>query len=191
MNIAVILAGGIGKRLGAGKPKQFVELCGKPMILYSMEIYQKSSQIDAIEIVCVKEYIDYVWKLVRENNISKVRWICEGGATCQESTRNGIFNLEGEIKDDDMLSFNMSSSLFVSEDILSDSFHIAKKYGAAFACMPCVYNNAETQDGILSNKINYKENNRTINMPWTSSFGKLKAMYHKAYDENIETGEAS
>lgn len=162
MNIAVILAGGIGKRLGAGKPKQFVELCGKPMILYSMEIYQKSSQIDAIEIVCVKEYIDYVWKLVRENNISKVRWICEGGATCQESTRNGIFNLEGEIKDDDMLSFNMSSSLFVSEDILSDSFHIAKKYGAAFACMP-----------------------------WTSSFGKLKAMYHKAYDENIETGEAS
>ena len=72
MNIAVILAGGIGKRLGAGKPKQFVELCGKPMILYSMEIYQKSSQIDAIEIVCVKEYIDYVWKLVRENNISKV-----------------------------------------------------------------------------------------------------------------------
>lgn len=51
--------------------------------------------------------------------------------------------------------------------------------------------NAETQDGILSNKINYKENNRTINMPWTSSFGKLKAMYHKAYDENIETGEAS
>ena len=149
MNIAVILAGGIGKRLGAGKPKQFVELCGKPMILYSMEIYQKSSQIDAIEIVCVKEYIDYVWKLVRENNISKVRWICEGGATCQESTRNGIFNLEGEIKDDDMLSFNMSSSLFVSEDILSDSFHIAKKYGAAFACMPCVYNNAETQDGIF------------------------------------------
>lgn len=191
MNIAVILAGGIGKRLGAGKPKQFVELCGKPMIFYSMEIYQKSPQIDAIEIVCVKEYIDYVWKLVSENNISKVRWICEGGATCQESTRNGIFNLEGQIKDDDMLSFNMSSSLFVSEDILSDSFRVAKEYGAAFACMPCVYNNAETQNGISSNKINYKENNRTINMPWTSSFGKLKAMYHKAYDENIETGEAS
>lgn len=191
MNIAVILAGGIGKRLGAEKPKQFVELCGKPMILYSMEIYQKSSQIDAIEIVCVKEYINFVWKLVSENNISKVRWICEGGATCQESTRNGIFNLEGQIKDDDMLSFNMSSSLFVSEDILSDSFRIAKEYGAAFACMPCVYNNAETQNGISSNTINYKENNRTINMPWTSSFGKLKAMYHKAYDENIETGESS
>lgn len=191
MNIAVILAGGIGKRLGAGKPKQFVELCGKPMILYSMEIYQNSPQIDAIEIVCVKEYIGYVWQLVSENNISKVRWICEGGTTCQESTRNGIFNLEGQIKDNDMLSFNMSSSLFVSEDILSDSFHVANEYGAAFACMPCVYNNAETQNGIFSNKINYKENNRTINMPWTSSFGKLKAMYHKAYDQNIETGESS
>lgn len=191
MNIAVLLAGGIGKRLGASKPKQFIELFGRPMILYAMEIYEKSPTIDAMEIVCVPEYVDYVWRLAREYGISKLKWVCEGGASCQESTRNGIFNLEGICTPDDMLSINMSSSIFVSNEILEDSFRIARQYGSAFACMPCVYNNAETEDGIGATKINFKEKNRTINMPWTASFGKLDAMYHKAYDEGIETGEAS
>jgi 2-C-methyl-D-erythritol 4-phosphate cytidylyltransferase len=191
MNVAILLAGGIGVRLGAGKPKQFVGLLGKPMIVYAMEIYEKSPSIDALEIVCVKEYIDYVWQLASEYNIRKLKWVCEGGASCQDSTRNGIFNLEGVLAANDMLTVNMSSSIFISEEILTDSFSVAGQYGSAFACMPCVYNNAETEDGISSAKINFKEKNRTLNMPWTSSFGKLHAMYRKAYREGIETGEAS
>ena len=90
-----------------------------------------------------------------------------------------------------MLTINMSSSIFVSDEILEDSFKVAKQYGNAFACLQCVYNNAETEDGISSTKINFKEKNRTLNMPWTSTFGKLDKMYRKAYEENIETGEAS
>lgn len=191
MNIAMLLAGGVGKRLGAGKPKQFVELCGRPMILYALEIYQSSPQIDAIEVVCVKDYMDYVWDLARENGISKLRWVCEGGRSCQESTKNGLFYLEGRIAPDDMITVNMSSSLFVSEEILADSFRVARENGSAFACMPCVYNNAETQDGISSDRINFKEKNYTINMPWTASFGKLDSMYHEAWERDIETGEAA
>lgn len=191
MNIAILLAGGVGKRLDAGKPKQFIDLLGKPMIVYAMEIYEKSSSIDALEVVCVPEYIDYVWKLAKEHNISKLKWVCPGGTSCQESTRNGIFNLKDICAPDDMLTVNMSSSIFVSEDILQDSLRVAKKYGSAFACMQCIFNNAETEDGISSTKINFKEKNRTINMPWTASFEKLYTMYRKAYDEGIETDEAS
>lgn len=191
MNIAILLAGGIGARLGAGKPKQFVELLGKPMIVYAMEIYENSPLIDALEVVCVKEYIDYVWKLARMYNITKLKWICEGGDSCQDSTRNGIFYLEGKLSFNDMVTINMSSSIFVSEEILKDSFDVAKKYGSAFACLQCVYNNAETEDGISSTKINSKEINYTINMPWTASFGKLDAMYHKAYKDGIESGKTS
>ncbi len=191
MNVAILLAGGVGQRLGAGKPKQFVELLGKPMILYAMEIYEKSPSIDKLEVVCVPEYIDYVWKLAKENHIEKLQWVTAGGASCQDSTRNGIFNLKGQVADEDMITLNMSSSIFVSEEILEDSFAVARKYGSAFACMPCVFNNAETDDGISSTKINFKERNRTVNMPWTSTFGKLYAMYQKAYAEGIETGQAS
>ena len=152
MNVAVLLAGGVGNRLGAGKPKQFVDLLGKPMIVYAMEIYEKSPLIDALEVVCVPEYIDYVWELSKEYGITKLKWVCAGGTSCQESTRNGIFNLEDKLSPDDMLTVNMSSSIFVSEEILQDSFEVAKKYGSAFACMQCIFNNAETEDGISSTK---------------------------------------
>jgi len=191
LNVAILLAGGVGKRLGAGKPKQFVELLGKPMIVYAMEIYERSPLIDALEVVCVPEYEDYIWKYAKEYGITKLKWVCAGGASCQESTRNGIFYLEGICKDDDMITVNMSSSIFVSEEILQDSFRVAKKYGSAFACMQCIYNNAETEDGISSTKINFKEKNRTVNMPWTASFGKLDKMYRKADVENIEMEESS
>lgn len=191
MNIAIVLAGGVGKRLDAGKPKQFVELLGKPMLVYAMEIYENSPTIDAIEVVCVPEYIDYVWELAEAHHISKLKWVCAGGASCQESTRNGLFNLKDVCSDTDMITVNMSSSIFVSEEILQDSFRVAQEYGSAFACMQCIFNNAETEDGISSTKINFKEKNRTLNMPWTSTFGKLYPMYKKAFEEGIETGEAA
>lgn len=191
MNIAILLAGGVGARLDAGKPKQFVELLGKPMIVYAMEIYENSPLIDALEVVCVPEYIEYIWELAKTHRISKLKWVCAGGASCQESTRNGIFNLKDICADNDMLTVNMSSSIFVSDEILEDSFSVAREYGSAFACMQCVFNNAETEDGISSSKINFKENNRTINMPWTASFGKLYPMYKTAFEQGIETGEAA
>lgn len=187
MNIAVMLAGGTGERMGAGKPKQFVNIGGKPLIIHCLDVYELSPEIDAIEIVCHKDWVEYVWNLTREWNISKVKWICEGGDTCQDSTRNGIFNLEGIVKDDDMLMFVMSSSPFVNESIIHDSLKIAKRYGSAFACLQSKFNLAYTEDGISSRHINFKEYNRTLNMPWTSTFAKFDQNFHKAYAEGIET----
>jgi len=142
MNIAILLAGGTGQRLNAGKPKQFVEILDKPLIVYALEIYQNSKHIDAIEVVCVSEFMDTIWSYVEKYKFDKVKWVVEGGDSCQSSTRNGIFALEGIAKADDMITVNMSTSIFVDDDILEDSFAIAKKYGSAFACMQCIYNNA-------------------------------------------------
>lgn len=186
MNIAVMLAGGTGERMGAGMPKQFIEIGDRPLIIHCLEIYEKSPNIDAIEVVCHKDWIDHVWMLAKKHNISKLKWVCEGGDTCQDSTRNGVFYLEGKAKDDDILMFVMSSSPFVDESIIVDSLDITKKYGSAFACMPSKYNLAYTEDGKSSSMINFKEQNKTINMPWTSTFEKLCKNYHKAYNEGIE-----
>ena len=191
MNIAVLLAGGTGQRLGAGKPKQFVEILGKPLIVYALELYEQSALIDAIEVVCVPEYKELVWELAEQYSIKKLCWVTDGGASCQESTRNGIFNLEGKVSDDDFLTVNMSTSIFVDDRILQDSFDTAAKYGSAFACMQCIYNNAETFDGISSTKIHYKETHKTLNMPWTSTFGKLNAMYKEAYRKGIAIDQSS
>ena len=182
-----MLAGGTGERMGAGRPKQFIELGCKPLIIHCLDIYEQSPNIDAIEIVCHKDWIDHVQKLAEEYGITKLKWVCEGGDTCQDSTRNGIFNLEGKVSDDDVLMFVMSSSPFVDEAIIEDSLRVCKEHGSAFACMQCKYNLAYTEDGISSTKINFKESHKTLNMPWTSTFGKLDKIYHKAYNEHIET----
>ena len=182
-----MLAGGTGERMGASRPKQFIELGCKPLIVHCLDIYEQSPNIDAIEIVCHKDWIDHVWKLAEEYKINKLKWVCEGGDTCQDSTRNGIFNLEGKVSDDDVLMFVMSSSPFVNEAIIEDSLRVCKEHGCAFACMQCKYNLAYTEDGISSTKINFKESHKTLNMPWTSTFGKLDKIYHKAYNEHIET----
>lgn len=187
MNIAVMLAGGTGERMGAGRPKQFIELGCKPLIVHCLDIYEQSPNIDAIEIVCHKDWINHVWKLAEEYKITKLKWVCEGGDTCQDSTRNGIFNLEGKVSDDDVLMFVMSSSPFVNEAIIADSLRVCKEHGSAFACMQCKYNLAYTEDGLSSTKINFKESHKTLNMPWTSTFGKLDKIYHRAYNEHIET----
>lgn len=186
MNIAVMLAGGTGERMGVGRPKQFIEFAGKPLIVHCLDVYEQSPNIDAIEVVSHKDWIDHVWQLAKEYNITKLKWVCEGGDTCQDSTRNGIFNLEGKVHDDDVLMFVMSSSPFVSEAIIEDSLRVCREHGSAFACMQCKYNLAYTEDGISSTHINFKENHKTLNMPWTSTFGKFNKHFHKAYSEGIE-----
>ncbi|MGI6251564.1 MAG: IspD/TarI family cytidylyltransferase [Anaerolineaceae bacterium] len=191
MNIAVILAGGTGQRLGAEIPKQFVEVLGKPLIVYALQCYEDSLHIDAIEVVCLQEYIPLVWEYAGKWNISKLRWVTPGGASCQDSTRNGIFNLHGTCSDDDIITLGMSTSVFVSENIIADSIKVCKEHGNSFAATQCIFNMAKTTDGISSNAIEYKEMHKTLNMPWTAPFGTFYRLYKTAYERNIETSATS
>lgn len=191
MNICILLAGGVGNRLGVGVPKQYVEVLGKPLIVHSLEMYQRSKYIDAIEVVCAKEYDARIWELSARYGISKLKWTCEGGASCQESTRNGILNLEGKCSVEDVVTVNMSTSVFVDDEILADSFATCAKYGCAFSAMQCIYNNAETFDGISSTTIHYKESHKMLNMPWTAPLGTLAPMYREATEKNIDMEQSS
>lgn len=83
MNIAVILAGGVGTRVGAEIPKQYIKILGKPVMVYTLEKFEKNPNIDAIEIVCIKGHVPYVKDLVKEYGITKVKWYSEGGSTFQ------------------------------------------------------------------------------------------------------------
>lgn len=86
MTVGILLAGGIGERVGAGIPKQFIEISEKPICWYPLKNMEECEQIDAIEVVCVREYMEQMRKIVRDNGFKKVKWIIPGGATCQEST---------------------------------------------------------------------------------------------------------
>lgn len=84
MNIGVILAGGTGTRVGAGVPKQFIKVQGKPILAYTLEIFQNDN-IDAIEVVCHKDWVDEVEDICHKYRIDKKKWTCTGGQPSGES----------------------------------------------------------------------------------------------------------
>ena len=92
-NYVILLAGGVGKRMGTDIPKQFLEVDGKPIIVYSIENFQRNPQIEKIVVVCVKDWIDKTWELIKKYSLTKVEWIIEGGNTGHDSIRNGVFFL--------------------------------------------------------------------------------------------------
>lgn len=136
MNIAVILAGGTGTRLGANIPKQFIEVLGKPVLFYTIEAFQNHSEIDAIEIVCLENYIDYMGNLKDNNNFDKVKWITKGGETYQDSVYNGIINLKDKCSDNDIVLVHWGASSFIESDIISDCIKVTKEKGNAISTIP-------------------------------------------------------
>ena len=148
MNVAILLAGGVGTRAGFDKPKQFVEILGRPMIAYTIEAFQNHDGIDAIEIVCIESHMDLMREIVASEGFTKVRWICEGGATFQDSVINGLENLRGKIEGTDQVLVHYGDSPMVGDDIISDAIAVCAKHGNASPAMSQVYLAAAREDGI-------------------------------------------
>ena len=124
MITAIILAGGIGSRVGAERPKQFVEVFGKPVLAYTIEIFEKHPEVDAIEVVCHKLWKDYLDEMIEKYKYNKVRWIADGGETFQDSVISGVNNLRDRMKLDDYVLIQYGAAPFTSEKIVSDVIRV-------------------------------------------------------------------
>ncbi len=131
MNVAIILAGGKGVRSGLPIPKQFVEVLGNPIIAYTLNIFERHPEIDAIEVVCVTGYFDLLRDICRKYNFKKVRWIVEGGATFQESVRNGVEGLKNILGDDDIVTVHTGVAPFLDPDLLTENLKVCREKGNA------------------------------------------------------------
>lgn len=136
MNVAIILAGGKGVRMGMNIPKQFVEVLGKPIIAYTLDIFQQHQEIDAVEIVCVKGYIGVLWDICRKYNLSKVKWIVEGGADYQGSVHNGVKALSDICGDDDIVTVHTGVAPFLDPELITDSLKVCRDKGNAITSYP-------------------------------------------------------
>ena len=101
MNVAVIIAGGSGHRMGQDIPKQFINVYDKPVLIYTLESFQRNDLIDAIEVVCIDGWHNVLWAYAKQFNITKVKWVISGGNSAQESIRNGVYNLKDVCSADD------------------------------------------------------------------------------------------
>jgi 2-C-methyl-D-erythritol 4-phosphate cytidylyltransferase len=136
MNVAIILAGGKGVRMGLNIPKQFAEVLGKPIIAYTLDIFQQHEEIDAIEIVCVKGYIETLWEICRKFNITKAKWIVEGGADYQGSVRNGVEGLDGICGEDDIVTIHTGVAPFLDPGLITDNLKVCRAKGNAITSYP-------------------------------------------------------
>ena len=136
MNIAVIIAGGSGHRMGQDIPKQFINVYDKPVLIYTLEGFQDHPQIDAIEVVCIDGWHDVLRAYAKQFNITKLKWIVSGGDSGQESIRNGVYNLEGKASADDIIVIHDGIRPLVDASVLTDVLLKAKKYGNAVTSLP-------------------------------------------------------
>ena len=184
MNIAVILAGGVGSRVGAGMPKQFVKILDKPVIVYTIEAFQKHEDIDAIEVVCVKSHIDYMQELVDTYGLSKVKWITEGGADFQGSVLNGINNLQDKCSEDDIVLVHFGASPFVEGDIIADAVRVCKLKGNAISTTPFYLLSGVKDDDEKTTKWIDRDTIACMNSPHAFRYGYIRDIYKRA----VETG---
>ena len=185
MNIAIVIAGGSGHRMGQDIPKQFINVYDKPVIIYTLESFQKHPQIDAIEVVCIDGWHDVLKAYAKQFGITKLKWVVNGGQTGQESIRNGVYNLEGVLKDDDIVIIHDGIRPFVDESVLSDVILKCNRYGNAVTSMPYNEQIFVIDDEISTVKYIPRETLRRVSTPQAYKFGKVDRAYHEAFEKKI------
>lgn len=145
-NIAVIFAGGSGKRMNTvSRPKQFLELGGKPVIIYTLELFDVHPNIDGIVVVCIESWIPFLKKQLRKFEINKVVDIVPGGETGQESIYNGLFAASKHYKDEDVVLIHDGVRPLITEKTITDCINTTALKGNCITCVPATETFVVTQ----------------------------------------------
>lgn len=189
MNVAVIFAGGTGQRMHTkSKPKQFLELNGKPIIIYTLELFDNHPDIDGIVVACLESWIPYLKKMLRKFEINKVMSIVPGGKTGQESIYKGLCAAEeltnGKDKGDIVLIHDGVRPL-ITEQTITDNIKTAREKGNCITCIPATETFVVRQDdGSL--EIPDRDKSLIARAPQTFKLKDLLAVDRKAIaDGNI------
>lgn len=185
MNIAIILAGGIGVRVGANIPKQFIEVLGKPIMVYTLETFQKNKMIDEIVLVCVASHIELAKQYCEKYKISKAKTFVVGGKEFVDSCINGVNSLYGRAKENDILLITSADRPLISDEEIEDSINVCKKYGCGIAAKPCSLCMFKVgEDRSHSNEYLRQDLMQTAT-PWTFEYTRLKESLEKYINKEL------
>lgn len=187
MTIAVIIAGGVGSRMGADIPKQFVKVENKPVLFYTLEAFERHPLVDAIELVLIEGWESDVVRWKEEYGITKLKWIVKGGASGQESIRNGVYGLEDKCAAFDIVIIHDGIRPLVQPEVLDDVIAKAKEFGNGVTSMP--YNEqifiVDSLDPTTTKKFIPRETLRRVATPQAYRFDLLDRAYHEAFEKKI------
>ena len=173
-NIAIIFAGGTGTRMGIENiPKQFLEVDGKPIIIYTLEFFQNHLEIDEIYIACIATWIDYMKNLVKEFKIDKVKEIVEGGKTGQDSIYNALMAARKNNDPNSNVLIHDGVRPYITYDLISDCINSINLYGSAITCTSCFETIIVSKDGNEISDVPYRKETYAAQAPQGFVLGEI------------------
>lgn len=187
MNIAIILAGGTGNRMGQDIPKQFINVNDKPILIYTLEGFEKHKSIDEICVVCIKGWESMVRAYANQFCITKLKHIVEAGGSAQESIYNGVRHLREVCAENDTVVIHDGIRPLVDDNVLTDVIEKAQQYGNAVTSMP--YNEqifvVSQDDETTTTQYIPRETLRRVSTPQAYNFKLLSEKYDEAYRRGV------
>lgn len=190
-NIAIVIAGGSGARMHQDIPKQFINIFDKPVIIYTLEAFQRHPAIDAIEVVCLDGWHEVLRAYCRQFGITKLENVVSGGQCGQESIFNGITDVRTRHDADDIVLIHDSIRPMVSEEIISDCIRVCNQYGNATTVIPCAEAMLTTSDGIGSDGQYPRNSLKRTQTPQAFILGELIDAHDEAREKGINNSVAS
>lgn len=190
-NIALIIAGGSGSRMKQDIPKQFLTVNERPVIVYTLEVFEKHPEIDEIAVVCVEGWGHVLWAYAKQFNIEKLKTVVTGGENGQDSIRNGVFELEKQHSADDIVLIHDAIRPMVSAEIISDNIRVCIEHGNAITVIPCAEAMLRTEDGMDSTELYPRENLKRTQTPQAFRLGDICDLHRRALDAGITNSVAS
>ena len=151
--LAIIFAGGSGARMGAGLPKQFIEVNGKAIIIHTLDIFEEHPDIDEIYIACKEDYIPRLKKLIQRHMITKVKGVVPGGASGQDSIRNALLAAKENNEEDAIVLIHDGVRPCIGKEVIDEAIQSVLENGSAVTCTalyetPVISNDGKTVDDV-------------------------------------------
>lgn len=191
MNVAMLIAGGSGQRMNQDIPKQFINVNDKPVIVYTLEAFQKHPNIEKICVVCIEGWEEVLKAYARQFGITKLEWIVKGGFNGQNSIKNGIDELDRYISHEDLVLIHDAIRPMVSQEIISEAISKCRLHGSAVTTIPCAEAMILSEDGMVSDNTIDRSRLQRTQTPQAFPLGKLLWAHKEAEKRGITNSIAT
>ncbi len=190
-NIGLLIAGGSGNRMHQDIPKQFITVNERPVIVYTLEAFEKHPEIDAIAVVCIEGWEQVLWAYAKQFNITKLQHVIPGGKNGQDSIRNGVYELEKHFDKEDIVLIHDAIRPMVSAEIISDNIRVAREFGNAITVIPCAEAMMQTENGVVSVGSYPRDKLKRTQTPQAFHIGDICDLHKRALKAGITNSVAS
>ena len=179
MNVAIVFAGGVGARMGANVPKQFLELNGKPVLAHALGLFQDHPMVDEIVLVVAPEYFDDCRALAARYGIAKPMTLAESGESAQDSIYSGLKTAAAKYPADTTVLLHDGVRPYVLPEVITANIEAVEKFGNAVTYTPCYETIVLSKDGQTIDAIPYRRESYTAQAPQSFRLGDILAAHEK------------